>query len=1687
MQKKLLSFFLCLVTILTTVSTAFAVTPASAATPTVRVYFEDEEISSISVPQNEKKMLSAKCDYVDGAEFQWQILADIKADLWVDIQGQSKSDIEVSKALVRGVMDSSNSAYIRAATVFAGEKLYSEPVCVTIKDIEAPAEAEKKLSKSKLRAVAENIENAISPLADDDDDNVYVIINYLDAEKGTAVWEPSKIQLKKGDGFTFNQTIISPVWLGYTPYYCKTNIATENAEEAQDSAAEITISLKESPSENVIYNVYYKPALVPYAAKFFYQNIYDDMYTEDSSIYYTDTAYTGDIVGDKLTGHGEKPGFTALFHFPEAVAADGSTVFEFYYDRNYYLINFDLDGGYGTEPIYAKYDTPFFVNQPERAGYVFLGWDLCDEANPNGDGNPDEMPETVPYKDCKYKAIWEKTEVTYTIIYWAENADDPDYSFWGYRTVSAFSGETVLVNSNPTNAEMIKNDEIKYFTYNPEKSDKTVTVKGDGSTIANVYFTRNKYTLVFYDTRRDSSDYLCGFDEDYKHEHTDECYNRVCDLEEHSHSADGCKIVCGLEEHAHNANCESVNCTHLHGPECYGATSIPPVAVTSNGGYNAINNYTQKEDGYVYRVCTATGRNPTYANYFYLNGVLYYLGNKSTAGNNNNTTEYGISYQIRSNPNKLDAVTECRNKITLKCTHIHTEECYSCGHPTHAHSDSCYSCGKLEHTHTHEECDVLTCGKVEHVHDDSCKNGITSSNFSSTPPTVSTGDVNNAHVIRTITAKYQQKISKEWPDGSKILEQGTNNPIDYWVVGNATYNHEKNPNCHGFKQTTKVIKMSADLCDTSDNVSVVKAYYNTQNKRVWNVYYYFESLDQDSEENGNDRIKYNNIYYDADPDYTEIITASNSRFTHKDVVGMKPDVIPPSASGWNEPLYYDTNTDKQLVPENIGNSDLNITARFIYSRNNAELSFYNYNGTVSGYPITVKHGASIAAYKGYFEPPYPFEEKNAYKFAGWYTSPACVAGSEVDFDKQTVPIDGITLYAKWEPVEHTVNFFITEDKMNEYADTKDETLLYETRQVKHGNNTNSITTPESPFDGAVFAGWFYYENEVKKRFTPENYPVTRDIDIFAEWSSNVPMPYIVHYKEWDINDKRNPAELSPEEKNALHDVADYTYGWAYQGSSKRFEAKTGQPFNQLYNEYNVGWFPTYKSTSVTIQSVPDEDLKNPVQNEAWFFYVKDIPVPYIVRYLEANTNKVLHTETVYPDNENAVVTERFLPISGYVPDMYYKRLILQWDPDHEYKDVVLDSDGEKVSGGYNPDNPQENVITFYYTRSDAQRYVVHHMFQNLGGDAENYNIYEGGVLQPGGYSEYTKSEVTTTSLTDEITPLERVGYTVVRDYSRHFNTPKNDGVRKETNPPMKNGTFTVTMSPKETGDGAELYIYYTRIKYPYTVQYLEFGTDKILHDEKTGTETEYGATVTENYENLEYMGYSLVGAETQSIPITDNAKGNVIKFYYTKIQYTVFYRVWDEGGGTVDMSTETVDKENFNGSVPTPSAGYQFEGWYLDRECTKSVNDDWVDDDNRIVPDKKEIKPSPSLDNIYYAKFTPVAGELTIKRENSENEGNGEQVFVYKVYPEGSPDDAIFVTITGNGEKTIHGLTAEKNYIVEQQNDWSWRFEDGEKKAVIEAGKNVTVTFKDDAKKVYGLNGNSGVKKNVKGNKGGTD
>ena len=245
-----------------------------------------------------------------------------------------------------------------------------------------------------------------------------------------------------------NITVTNPNVSGYDPMMLNEGETDPRALPDNGTLATTTAININTLDHNVTYTVYYLAGLSHYRARFYLQNIYDDLYTTDQTL----NAQYQDLLG--VTGsfpdhleNVEVEGFTSLFHEPDAIAADGSTVFRLYYDRNYYTVGFDLgEGGYGVEPIYAKYQTVYHVDEPKRLGYTFRGWARTDiDSAAEGadwhyiDENGNVISEaeatatenlltlegdlTIPAKDTFYRAIWAPGTTSCSVVYWFENAD----------------------------------------------------------------------------------------------------------------------------------------------------------------------------------------------------------------------------------------------------------------------------------------------------------------------------------------------------------------------------------------------------------------------------------------------------------------------------------------------------------------------------------------------------------------------------------------------------------------------------------------------------------------------------------------------------------------------------------------------------------------------------------------------------------------------------------------------------------------------------------------------------------------------------------------------------------------------------------------------------------------------------------------------------------------------------------------------------------------------------------------------------------------------------------------------------------------------------------------------------------------------------------------------------------------
>lgn len=174
-----------------------------------------------------------------------------------------------------------------------------------------------------------------------------VVINYV-FENNEIVADPYTANLAAGS--SFSTTVTFPTVQGYLPYLGETQ---------QNSLALSFTAI----NQDYTYYVFYKPTNVNYTVIHYKQNLNDDKYTEELP-HETKQGLTKSTVPEVAKNY---EGFYALLYEKPAIAADGSTEVEVYYDRYYYLMNFDLDGGYGVEPIYARYGTPIGdVGTPPR-------------------------------------------------------------------------------------------------------------------------------------------------------------------------------------------------------------------------------------------------------------------------------------------------------------------------------------------------------------------------------------------------------------------------------------------------------------------------------------------------------------------------------------------------------------------------------------------------------------------------------------------------------------------------------------------------------------------------------------------------------------------------------------------------------------------------------------------------------------------------------------------------------------------------------------------------------------------------------------------------------------------------------------------------------------------------------------------------------------------------------------------------------------------------------------------------------------------------------------------------------------------------------------------------------------------------------------------------------------------------
>lgn len=244
--------------------------------------------------------------------------------------------------------------------------------------------------------------------------------------------------------------------------------------------------------------------------------LYTQTYGNGDTVDWSDVPYATSDVNEALIGWSTNPSATT----PDSeVIINGADITLYPVIANAHWITYHSQGGSLVEPAYVLAgDTTVRPEDPTRQGYSFDGWYTNPECTiPFTFGS--ELKENVDLY-----AKWTPGQSRYTVVYWLENADDDGYT---YKEKVDRTGSTGSIAT-------YEEKKYEHFTLNKSKTDQdNLEISGDGTTVKNVYYSRNKYTITFvkdFDDKR----VICGKEE---HKHNLICQILGCKKEEHTHSA----------------------------------------------------------------------------------------------------------------------------------------------------------------------------------------------------------------------------------------------------------------------------------------------------------------------------------------------------------------------------------------------------------------------------------------------------------------------------------------------------------------------------------------------------------------------------------------------------------------------------------------------------------------------------------------------------------------------------------------------------------------------------------------------------------------------------------------------------------------------------------------------------------------------------------------------------------------------------------------------------------------------------------------------------------------------------------------------------------------------------------------------------------------------------------------------
>ncbi|MBQ7390106.1 MAG: InlB B-repeat-containing protein [Clostridia bacterium] len=522
----------------------------------VGIFCEDAVDGTLTLGKGEKVQAFTELDaeISENAKYQWEM--KLEDDRWAIINDCFYSWINISEALITNAKG--ENATLRCAVTDGTKKYASEELKVAMEpEINAVY-----AGANGAGSFTEGLKGTNTLNADDQAFQASINYIFVHATRKASAGTDDKVIDGTNAAAPFTHTfyiasdeltatIASPFVMGYTACVLDASGSIEydgKKYSAKPSHHFDHVNMGSDDSELNI-TIYYVPNEVEFTVEYYEQNLANDTYSLAGRVRLK--GRTDDYVGEDLDE--DREGFKSLYYDPKTtISGDEGTIVEIYYDRIYYLVDFILgDGGYGATPYYVRYGTSVMLPKPTKPGYVFVDlWELSlvdektldewkAEDTVNGTNiaanlssayaNKNGSSLIVVKNNVEYLANWTASTTTYTVAYWWQDPD-PIVDSNGNKTYSYSVWKSVVKSDKSPDAYISSSDiaaleraapfgkvgysneinEKYYFTYNSSrteadftsnknyKSGSGVVVKGDGSTVVNIYYDRNDYEFRFY-------------------------------------------------------------------------------------------------------------------------------------------------------------------------------------------------------------------------------------------------------------------------------------------------------------------------------------------------------------------------------------------------------------------------------------------------------------------------------------------------------------------------------------------------------------------------------------------------------------------------------------------------------------------------------------------------------------------------------------------------------------------------------------------------------------------------------------------------------------------------------------------------------------------------------------------------------------------------------------------------------------------------------------------------------------------------------------------------------------------------------------------------------------------------------------------------------------------------------------